>query len=134
MTPTALLLLGLDAAERLGHGGLSRNAWPLRVLLEELRQNVPVRTLAAAAVSRFWDTQLGVSDRAVARSTDELVQAGLIYPAGTGSDARWVVPLSHSEVLQTLWAGLTEAEQSAVYASAQRAHDLSVAWSKTRCA
>lgn len=134
ITPSALLLLGIGTAQRCGDAGIKRDAWLIRALVEELRVSLPSHGPAAAAASRYWDPQRGVSERAVARATEELLQSGFLHPVGTGREAKWIVSPLHADTLDELWSVLSKAEQKAVRTSAQRALAISVAWSKTRCA
>ncbi|WP_155892871.1 hypothetical protein [Intrasporangium chromatireducens] len=129
ITPAALLLLGMDSLVSEG-GVVSRAKWVARALVEEMSAAMPPGE-AASSVDRYRDPQRGVTDKAVARATNELLRTGFIEPRGVGSEAVWVIAPRKETDVRRLWAVLTAKERSAVHEAAHRTFALEVAWSKT---
>lgn len=132
MTPAALLLLGMDAVRLETGQGVARAKWVARALVEELAAAMPPSATISSVLDQCRDPQVGVSDSAIARATNELLDAGFLEPRGIGDQAIWaIVPNRAGEVSQ-LWSALAPREKSAFHMAAQRTLAMSVAWSNRR--
>lgn len=132
LTPAAVMLLGIDAFEAESGVGIGRAKWAARALVEALWAAMPSSGAVSACLLRFWDPQRGISDRVVARATNELLDSGFLEPAGVGDEAVWLVSPDRAAQVQSIWGALRVDERAAIRTAAQRALAMSVAWSNTR--
>lgn len=139
LTPGAILLLLVDAIREKPDGlgastGIPRHDWLMKVLVEQLLAAAsPNGELTTVAVL-LADSDRGVTKSSIAPVLHELIMTERLVPTGVGREARWRVSREHAIEISKLRERISDEDLKTIEIAAQRAQEISVAWSKTFCA